>query len=300
MSKSKSLKSLIKTSKNKNNTKISLNRPKPLSTVNEVSSDSSTIDSDSNLEVIKLNDLIYPCKDEVLYTKVILHPHQMNNDIYINLKKNLVDKVQGKCTKYGYITKVYKIIEYVDGIIEPESFTGVAIYNVKYLANVCVALKDTIIVAKITSYIPNASFAVADFGPTPLAQDPSIISKSVNASPIIKIIFTKNEKDLNTEIFKLGNDRSIIHKESNKKLALGDYIKIQLKSIKLYQYDTIIKCMGHLNDIVTEDEMNKFAYKDENNKLEVSNSNATNVEFNEDDVTMETNIESSKTNYIDI
>ena len=58
MSKSKSLKSLIKTSKNKNNTKISLNRPKPLSTVNEVSSDSSTLDSDSNLEVIKLNDLI--------------------------------------------------------------------------------------------------------------------------------------------------------------------------------------------------------------------------------------------------
>ena len=282
MSKVKSLKSLIKTSKNNDKIKVSLSRTKKLQTVNENSTDSSTIDSDSNLKVIKLNDLIYPCKDEILYTKVVLHPHQMNNDIYINLKKNLVDKVQGRCTKYGYITKVYKIIEYVDGIIEPESFTGVAIYNVKYLANVCVALKDTIIVAKIVSYIPNASFAVADFG------------------PIIKIIFTKNEKDLNTEIFKLENDRSIVHKESNKKLKIGDYVKIQLKSIKLYQYDTIIKCMGHLNDIVSEDEINKFAYKDENNKLEGKTTNVVNAEFNEDDSTMETNIESSKTNYIDI
>jgi hypothetical protein len=43
--------------------------------------------SDVAITNIKLNELIYPCKDEILNIMVILQPHQMNNNIYINLKK---------------------------------------------------------------------------------------------------------------------------------------------------------------------------------------------------------------------
>ncbi len=34
----------------------------------------------------------------------------MNNDIYKNLKENIIKKLQGKCYKsFGYISKIYKI-----------------------------------------------------------------------------------------------------------------------------------------------------------------------------------------------
>ena len=49
-----------------------------------------------------------------LYTTVHLLPNQMNNKLYINLKKNLEEKVSKKCYKnYGYIMDVYKILDFV-------------------------------------------------------------------------------------------------------------------------------------------------------------------------------------------
>ena len=40
----------------------------------------------------------------------LIRPQQINNDIYINLKNNLKKKVEKKCNKYGFITKIYKIL----------------------------------------------------------------------------------------------------------------------------------------------------------------------------------------------
>lgn len=206
--------------------------------------------SSIDIKNIKIDELIYPCKDEILITKVLLHPHQMNNDLYINLKKNLIDKVEGKCYKDGYIIKVFKIIDYKNGIIEPEYLTGSAIFDVKYLANICVAIRESIIIAKISSYLSSANFVLADFG----------------IKPIIKIIFTKNSKDINTNNFIINNDKNIIHSKTKKYLDVGDYIKIQIKTIRYFQYDKIISCIGHLIDLASKEEIEKFAYH-ENNDL---------------------------------
>ena len=233
-----------------------------------------TTESDSiesteyNTNNIKLNELIYPCKDETLYTKVILNPHQMNNDLYINLKKNLIDKIEGKCIKEGYIIKVYKILEYTNGIIDPENFTGSAIYNVKYLAKICVALKDTTIIANITQYIPNANFALVEFG------------------NIIKIIFTKNKKDLNTNLFSISNDKNIIHLPTQNKLKINDHVKIQLKTIKFYQHDNCIKCMGYLDDIASKEDIEQFAYKNEIAIKDIISDTFETIYYNDDNETM--------------
>lgn len=224
-------------------------------------SDSET--SDIAITNIKLNELIYPCKDEILNIMVILQPHQMNNNIYINLKKNLITKIENKCIKEGYVIKVYKLLEYVDGCIKPENFTGAAVYRIKYLAKVCYALRETIIVAKIKSFISN--FAMAEFG------------------PIIKIIFTKAERDINTKKMIIENDRSITHIATKKKLNIDDYVKIQIKSIKFYQNDSLINCMGYLDDIASPDEIEKYAYNEEQtNTRELLHSEQTTIYFNED------------------
>jgi DNA-directed RNA polymerase subunit E'/Rpb7 len=275
---SKSLNSIIKQSArvvgdkdNKVSKSKSSKKDKVLST-DSVTSDSPDFMTSS---AIKLHDVIYPCKDKELYTRVMLKPHQMNDDLYLGLKKNLIDVVEGKCTKDGYVVKVYKIVEYKNGVIEPENFTGSAVYDVKYLAKVCSILKETIIVAKITSYVPNAGFALADFG------------------PIVRIIFTKNERDINSKIFMIGNDKNIFHILTQKKLAVNDYVKIQIKSIKFSPGDTVIKCMGYLDNLADPEEIDLYAYKDDILKQAKQNDNLASVYFNEDNEIEDKNIDES-------
>jgi len=278
---SKSLKSLIKKSSNKqiDSKQTDKKNNKSKKETSEESSSSESPDYTSST-LIKLNELIYPCKDEILYTRVILYPHQMNHDLYINLKKNLVDKIEGKCIKDGYIIKVYKILEYVNGVIEPENFTGTAVYDVKYFAKICSVLKESIIVTKISSYVPNANFALSDFG------------------PIIKIIFTKNERDINSKVFTIGNDKNIIHIPTQTKLEVDTYVKIQIKSIKFYLNDTIIKCMGYLDNIATVDEIDKYAFKDEFMKLTKNGDTQNSIYFNDDNEIEEKNIDKSFTTHL--
>jgi len=268
---SKSLKSIMRPNKKeKNSSSVS-------STVNVPTTTTSTSDSDSidsieyNSQNIKVNELIYPCVDKILYTKVILNPNQMNNEIYMNLKKNLIEKLECKCVSEGYIIKIYKIMEYTNGVIDAENFTGAAIFNIKYLAKVCVALKETSIVAKITEYLPNANFALAEFG------------------NIIKIIFTKNERDLNTRVFTIGSDKSIIHIQTQKKLQINDYVKLQLKTVRYYHNDTNIKCMAYLDEFATKDEIEKYAFKDDNIKEQTVDNKAM-IFYNEDNEIQEINI----------
>ena len=284
MNKQNTLKSLMRNTKSTNKIKTTnINFEKKQKHIKETKlkdiSESESSESNNNID-IRLNDLIYPCKDIILFTRVILHPHQMNNDLYINLKKNLIDKIEGKCIKDGYIIKIYKILEYTNGIIEPENFTGSAIYDIKFLAKICMALKESIILAKITSYIPNANFALAEFG------------------TIIKIIFTKNKRDLNTNIFQISNDKSILHIPTQKKIGLNDWVKVQLKSIKFYQNDTTIKCMAYLEDIATQDDIDKYAYKDDDIKSNniINYDNQLTIYFNEDNEQENINIEQSLIN----
>lgn len=272
---SKSLSSLI--NKDGGDIKVKLSRKTQTKKI-EKKKDSTDSDTIESTEInVRLNELIYPCKDEILYTKVALYPHQMNNDLYINLKKNLIEKLENRCSKDGYIVKIYKILEYSNGIIDPENFTGVAIFNVKYLAKICLALKDTTIIAKITQYIPNANFVLAEFG------------------NIIKIIFTKSKRDYNIKLFTVGNDKNIMYIPNQTILKVNDFIKIQLKTIKFFQGDNSIKCMGYLEDIATIEEINKYTFNDISSVNEIKTEKTT-VFFNEYNEIEENNIDKSELN----
>lgn len=273
---SKSLKSIIKTSKTKTS-RIKNNNHSKL----EKKEDTTESDSieDHTITEIKLSEVVYPCiDDDNLQTKVLLYPYQMNNDLYINLKKNLKDKIEGKCAENCYIIKVYKIIDYPNGIIEPENFTGSAVYNVRYMAKKCVIVKGIHIIAKITSYQPNAKFAIAQFG------------------PIANIVIQKNERDINAKNFSINNDRNLVHWKTNRKLAIDDFIKVQIRAVKFYKDDTVINCIGYLDNLATPDEIERYSYKPEQKSNDEINTIKVNpsISYNEDIEIEDKNIDAAK------
>jgi DNA-directed RNA polymerase subunit E'/Rpb7 len=234
-----------------------------------------TITETETIHKIELHKLVNPCNDIEMYTKVILYPHQMNNDIYINLKKNLVDKLENKCTQHGFIKKIHKITSYTNGIIEPENFTGSAVYNVKYLANICIPIEKTIIIGKITSIIPNTQFVVVEYG------------------NILKLIFMKRSSDINTQKFSIIENNNIKHTQSGKILSNNDYIKVVIKAVKFYPNDTMIKCMVSLEDIPTNEEIQIYGFVDTMISEIEQKDKDYNIEFNEDIEQVEENIEKS-------
>src|SRR3990172_11202868 len=94
--------------------------------------------------------MISPYINTKLYTHVALLPNQMDNKLYISLKKNLEDKVVKRCFRdKGYIMDVYKILEYKDGVIEAENPSGSAIFDISFSCRLCIPLKGKQIVCKV-------------------------------------------------------------------------------------------------------------------------------------------------------
>ena len=180
-----------------------------------------------------MTDIVSPYFNFELYTTLMLSPNQMNNNLYINLKKNLKAKVENKCNKIGYILNIYNILSYDEGILEPENFTGSAKYNIKYSARLCCPIENTFIICKIENMN-------------------KLLIKAKNG-PILIIV---NNNNINTDNFKKDNEQNIIHK--NNILKVDDYIIIKVLAKKLNNNDTRICTLGYLENIPTQTQINKF------------------------------------------
>ena len=203
------------------------------------------------------HQLVLPIVNTTLSTRVSLFPMQMNNEIYYHLKQNVEKKVQGKCNEFGYVIKVLKIEDYNDGVIDAENFTGSAVYNIRYLASLCVPVEKTQIIVKIENI--NNAIILGLHGP-------------------ISCVITPDK--INTELFTNEIGKYYIRKQELKK---GDLVKITILSKKLYKNDIMIS-LGFLDDMATQDEQDNF-YKPElfNPDVEVEETTKL-VEFHEDDV----------------
>ena len=184
-----------------------------------------------------MTEIVSPYFNFELYTTLLLSPNQMNNNLYVNLKKNLKSKVEKKCNKIGYIINVYNILSYDDGILEAEDFTGSAKYNIKYSARLCCPVENTFIICKIENMN-------------------KLLIKAKNG-PILIII---NNNNINTDNFKKDNEQNIIHK--NKMLKVNDYIIIKVLAKKLNNNDIRICTLGYLENIPTDKQINTFFNKD--------------------------------------
>ena len=191
----------------------------------------------------------------LLDTSVNLNPRQMNNQIYKNLKDNLIKKIEGRCYRnFGYVSKIYDIKEQSDGNLVPENPMAAATFSLKFTCKLCIPLRKKQIVCKIER----------------------VTNMLINAhnGPITMII-TMNR--INNDLFyqdqKTGK---LIIRNSKKTIEPGMYIIATIESRTFSDMDQIIMAIGELNRIATEDEISKSFSQEHNN---IAGDNI--VEFNE-------------------
>ena len=80
---------------------------------------------------------------------VSVSPHQIGNNLYTYLKKNLKEKLENKCNDLGYIVEIFKINEYYAEFIKPSDFSGNCQFAVNYECRICKPQRNDIIVGKI-------------------------------------------------------------------------------------------------------------------------------------------------------
>jgi DNA-directed RNA polymerase subunit E'/Rpb7 len=177
-----------------------------------------------------------------LYTIVSLDASQMNNDIYSNLKTNLINQLEGKCYReYGYINKVYAIVEKGHGMILPENPLASAIFKVKFTCKLCNPLKGTQIICQIDKV--------------------TAIMISLTAGPIKIIVVPEN---INRELFFTDKNNNLRYKNKNisQEITKGSFVKITILSKTFNDMDNIILVIGNLDELAIEEEIKQF-YKDE-------------------------------------
>lgn len=180
----------------------------------------------------------------VLTAAVSLEPSQMNNNIYINLKNNLVKKFEGKCFKdYGFIVKIYEIVKYSDGYIIAENPKSAARFYVTFTCKLCYPLLKKQIICKI--------------------EKANRLIMKLNNGPISALITTKDR--INQNIFTIDQKTGNLMAKKNDKLVpitIGSYVKITVESRQFNDQDIIIMTMGYLEDIATDEEV-KQSYQSE-------------------------------------
>tara|TARA_B110000208_G_scaffold187119_1_gene244674 strand:+ start:3660 stop:4214 length:555 start_codon:yes stop_codon:yes gene_type:complete len=178
-------------------------------------------------------ELVLPYFNLELYDTLLLEANQMNNNIYINLKENLKKKILDKCINLGYVVEVYNILEYDDGILEPENFEASAKYNIKYNAKICNPIEDTFIVCKIVNIN-------------------KVLIKAING-PILIII---KSSDINEDNFKKSSKGDITY--NNEELKIDDHIIIRVIIKRLNYGDTRICTIGFMEDMASKDDIINF------------------------------------------
>ena len=176
-----------------------------------------------------------------LFTTVVLHPHQMDNKVYLNLKNNLEKKIVGRCfSHFGHIQKIIEVLKYENGIIEAENTEGSALFDISFSCRLCAPLKNKTIICNVD-------------------RVNKLLITAVNG-PILVII---PENRINDKVFFKDNNNNMRYTKDKSSYILqpGDFVRVVLNSIEFNDGDEKIKAIGFLENIALDEEKDKF-YKD--------------------------------------
>lgn len=206
-----------------------------------------------------MSQLVSPYVNTEFHTRISLSPHQMNNEIYVHLKNNLKKKIEKRCNKYGYVTKLFKILDYSDGEIIPENFDSSSIFNIRYSCRICLPIEKSRIICKID--ILNKA-----------------LIKAING-PIVCII---KMTELNTDKFSQNNKNEIIYNDNNKLISINDHIIVNILATNFFAGDERMIILASLEDLPTQKQITDF-YKenletDDLEKIEDSENDTINEE----------------------
>lgn len=177
-----------------------------------------------------------PFIDTILCTKVTLHPSQLNNNIYVNLKSNLIETHKNRCYKnYGFIKEIYKIEERSEGTIYPEDRSASVHYDVKFSCNICNPIEKTQIICTVNK----------------------VTSKFISATrEPISILITRDR--INENVFSIDPRTGKIRTKEGIYVKEGDYIKITVESKQFADKDTKIIVIGRLDNLASDKEVEDF------------------------------------------
>jgi DNA-directed RNA polymerase subunit E'/Rpb7 len=181
--------------------------------------------------------MLSPFIDTILYTKIGLHASQLDNNIYSNLKQNLIHKLVGRCyLNYGYISKIYEILERSNPHLITEDNMASTIFNVKFSCRLCHPMDGQQIICKITQITD--TFIKLERLPIHVFITPDRINKTNFTKDLIsgKIKITKTLEDLEKELF----------------------VKVTIMSKTMTHKDERIIAVGILDDVANEKEIEQF------------------------------------------
>lgn len=189
-----------------------------------------------------------PYINTILYATTVLHPSLLNNDIYINIKQTLIDRLEKKCYKdYGYIVKIFQILEKKDGLIMSEDITASVTYNIKFSCQLCNPLEDMQIISKVDK-ITNVFIS--------LKSDPILVFVTFD-----RINSDKFYRDYKGEI-KIKNGGT---------LTVGTLVKLTVMAKSFANGDNHIIVIGYMDDVANNNEIaqyyNNFYQNNEGNEI---------------------------------
>jgi DNA-directed RNA polymerase subunit E'/Rpb7 len=173
-----------------------------------------------------------------LYTQILLRPKLMNNDIYLNLKNELIKTREGRCNRYGFVSKIYDIDEYKNPVISPENMSGAAKFDVKYSCRLCIPLEMTQVVFKVDKLNKRAI--------------------AVKNGPIIMFITMDRINEKNFFIDKVDKLRYKTTKEGSEVLKQGNFVKATVQTVQFHENSKQITAIGYLDEMATEIEKIDF------------------------------------------
>jgi len=204
-----------------------------------------------------------PYLDTELYSRILIRPQQINNDIYINLKNNLKKKVEKKCNKYGFVTKIYKILDFSEGEVVPENFDSSIVFNVKFSCRICLPVSDTHIICKVD--LLNKSLIKASNG------------------PIVCIIGINY---INDNIFSLNNKGDVLNNNNDEVLKPGDHIIVKIKGTNFFPGDERIVILGGLESLPIDEDIQMY-YKENLESERIVDDDSNNIDNLSNDNTSE-------------
>lgn len=197
--------------------------------------------------------LVSPYRKIEQHTRISLKPYHMNSDIMNHMKHTLINKLEKKCNKIGYIDTIYRITKYSDGRLIPENLDGSAIYDISYHCKICMPVENTVLIGEVK--VINQEVVVAINGP---------------------IMFFLPKEHVDTNVWDIPD--GYMNKKSNNKLQVGNYIKIQIVNKRINMNDSIIKSIGKLLDFATDEEVDKYFGNKIVSNIKVEQKEATNSE----------------------
>lgn len=161
------------------------------------------------------NELFIPIK---FTTSLYLKPHELNKDYDNKINKKLKDKLEGICSKHGYIKKdSIKIVKKSIGSIIKQHFNGNVYYSIQCIAEICNPVNGSVTKCKIKNKNSMGLLAQGFYDNYPVLE---IIIPKISAG-------IKSEVDLDT-------------------INIGDEVFVEICGKKLVLYEKFISIIGRI------------------------------------------------------